>query len=160
MARKTKEIMINAGTTIRGADNRDVGRTFLLTELPASRAEKWATRAWLAIAHAGKEVPPYVAQAGMVGFALYTFAALAEARYEELEPLLDEMMDCVQIVMPTMTRKLVEEDIEEVETRSFLRLEVLYLHTGFTFSEWASKHAPAPKTKKRKSSSTTPTSPA
>jgi len=140
--RKTKEIVIAASSTALGENSRDIGRKFELTEMSASRAEKWAARAWLAISHAGVEVPEGVAQAGMVGFALYTFAALADAKYQDLEPLMDEMMDCVQFVMANgATRRLVEEDIEEVATRGFLRLEVLHLHTGFTIADWLSRQA-------------------
>ena len=145
MARKTKEIVITAEMSPRGKDSRDIGRKFLITEMPASKAEKWAARAWLAISHAGTEVPDGVAQAGMVGFALYTFGALADAKYQDLEPLMDEMMGCVEYVTDAgPTRRLVEEDIEEVDTRGLLRLEVLHLHTGFTIADWLSRKATKP----------------
>lgn len=142
MGRKSTTITITADMTERGQENRDLGRKYQITEMPASKAEKWAVRAWLAIAHAGKEVPPGVAEAGMVGFALYTFAALADAKYEDLAPLMDEMMGCIEFVTEAgPVRPLVEQDIEEVETRGVLRLEVLHLHVGFTLQDWLSRIA-------------------
>jgi hypothetical protein len=142
VGRKSLDIEITAEKTSRGKDSRDLGRKYRITEMPASKAEKWATRAWLAISHAGKEVPPGVAEAGMVGFALYTFAALADAKYDDLEPLMDEMMGCVEFITGVgTTRPLVEEDIEEVDTRAVLRLEVLHLHVGFTIHDWLSRIA-------------------
>lgn len=160
--RKEKRVTIKDTTTAKGAASRDLGRTYLITELSASKAEKWAARAYLAIARAGKEVPAEIANAGMIGFALYGFAALSESKYEDLEPLMDEMMECVQFVMPADggARGMVETDIEEVDTRAFLRLEVLHLHVGFTMADWLSRQSPQKPKRKRAKSQTTPTTPA
>jgi len=162
MARKQKTIVITADNTAKGAASRDIGRRYLLTELPASKAEKWAARAYLAIARAGKEIPPEIASMGMVGFALYGFAALSESKFEDLEPLMDEMMGCVQYSAEAGgERSLLETDIEETDTRIFLRLEVLHLHLGFTLKEWLSQRSPQKPARKKQDpqKSTTPTSP-
>jgi hypothetical protein len=120
-------------------ENRDQGRNYLITELPASQAEKWAARAFLALARSGVEVPPDLATAGMAGLAVAGLRALAALSFNEAEPLMDEMMKCVKIIpdmrVPEMTRALQEEDIEEVSTRIKLRQEVIQLHTDFFTKE-------------------------
>ena len=54
--------------------------------------------------------------------------------YDEVRPLLAQMMDCVRIKEEMATRELTPDDIEEVGTRLFLRGEVFKLHTGFSAS--------------------------
>lgn len=127
--------------------NRDDDKAFLLTEMPARQAEKWAWRLFLAVKGTTAQVPPEVEAMGMVGVAirgLNSFLA-ADVEFAKLEPLLDEMMQCVRIVrdpkFPDVTAELIEGDIMEVQTLMWLRSEVLNLHTGFSFydivSTWA-----------------------
>lgn len=128
--RKTKEVTITT-------EGRDKGKTFVITEMPASRAEKWATRAFLALGRAGIEVPEELQGAGMAAIAIVGIRALARLSFADAEPLLDDMMACVQIKMPAITRALIDdgsesEDIEEATTRLLLRSEVFELHTGFS----------------------------
>lgn len=129
MARKTAEVTISE-------EGRDTGKIFLLTEMPASQAEKWATRAFLALARAGVEVPDDIAQAGMAGLAMMGFKMLGGISFADAEPLMDEMFRCIQIKPdrsnPAVIRGLIEDDIEEVRTRFNLRMEVLALHMGFS----------------------------
>ena len=54
MPRRTKTYVI-------ADENRDKGKMFLLTEMPALQAEKWAIRAFLALAKAGLVIPDDVA---------------------------------------------------------------------------------------------------
>lgn len=122
--RKTNQITFSEG--------RDKGKTFLLTEMGAVQAEKWAARALLAVAKSGVDLPENLAGAGMAGLAVLTFKALSGVTFAEVEPLLDEMMACVQIVEPAMTRSVTLDDIEEVSTILRLRAEVFTLHTGFS----------------------------
>jgi hypothetical protein len=96
---------------------RDQGKTFVLTEMPASKAEAWGARLMLALSRAGVEVPPGFFEMGMAGVA---------------KPLLDEMMACVRIKVNAGVRDLIEEDIEEVKTRLRLRDEVINLHLNFS----------------------------
>lgn len=132
MARKTLEVQIVA-------EGRDKGKLFLLTELPPLQAEKWATRAFLALSRSGVDIPEDVAASGMAGFALVALKALAGVSFQEAEPLLDDMLKCVQIYPnpsnKDTVRALNEEagDIEEVETLFRLRKELVTLHTGFSF---------------------------
>ena len=48
MARKTKTLVIESG--------RDQGKSFLITEMPVTRADKWANTALLAMLRGGVDV--------------------------------------------------------------------------------------------------------
>lgn len=128
MARKTQTVTIQD-------KGRDEGKVFVLTEMPASQAERWAVRAFLAMAHAGLEIPEDIANMGMAGIAAFGLRALGGISYAEAEPLLDEMFTCIQHIpdpaRPDIVRKVIESDIEEVSTRFFLRKEVFGLHVNF-----------------------------
>lgn len=133
MSRKTKDITIDA-------PGRDQGKTFLLTELAAKPAEKWANRVFLALARSGLDLPPNLdLTGGMSG--IYQLAQLVgHLRFPELDPLMDELMGCVQFVGDRgFTRALIDagsesDDIEEVATRHFLRQEVIDLHVNFSLA--------------------------
>ena len=116
-------------------DNRDKGKVFCLTELPASKAESWAMRAILALMSSGAEIPEGFERLGMSGMAEIGIRALSGLKWEVAEPLLNEMWECVQIIpdpsKPHVIRPLIEQDIEEITTRIKLRAEVWKLHTGF-----------------------------
>lgn len=133
MARKTETVTITK-------DGRDKGKVFIITEMPVLKAERWAIRALLALTHAGVELPEGAAQTGMAGFARAGLEALNQLKFEEVQPLLDEMWTCVQIVPdpknPNFTRKLVlneneGDDLEEIETGFTLRERIFRLHTDF-----------------------------
>jgi hypothetical protein len=141
-----KEVDIDVET-----EGRDKGKRFHLTEMPAPQAEKWAIRAGLALSHAGVQMPP-----GMTGWAALAFGALQalnSVAYEELAPLLDEMMSCVKIVpdpkIPLLMRPLNgQDDIEEIRTILVLRAEVFNLHSGFSLADVRSRWAAAVTTPK------------
>lgn len=128
MARKTATITISD-------EGRDRGKTFILREMSAYQAERWAMRALLALARSGFDVPDNFMSLGLAGIAAIGMRALGGMSFEDAEPLLNEMMDCVMIVpdpaRPQVSRALVEDDIEEVATRLKLRMEVFNLHTSF-----------------------------
>lgn len=128
MARKTTNYTVTD-------ENRDQGKVFVLTELPAARAESWAMRAILALMEGGVELPVGFERMGMAGIAELGIRALSHLRWEVAEPLLAEMWDCVQIMpdpaKPHVVRPLIESDIEEVMTRIKIRAEVWKLHTDF-----------------------------
>lgn len=117
------------------AEGRDQGKAFLLTEMPADAAEKWAIRVVLACGRAGVDLPPGVENEGIAGVARIGLSSLMRMDFIDAEPLLDEMMACVQIqpnpADPRVVRPLVTDDIEEIMTRLVLRREVFRLHTGF-----------------------------
>jgi hypothetical protein len=123
-------------TYVEQGEGRDHGKHFLITELPASQSERWAIRAFLAMAKGGIELPEGIEHAGMAGIAKVGLGLLLQIPFELAEPLLDEMMTCVQIYPnPTnksIVRSLIEDDIEEVATRIKLRKEVFGLHVDFS----------------------------
>jgi hypothetical protein len=133
MARKTQDVTIDDG------ESRDNGRTYRITEMAAARAEKWAMRAFLAIAKSGLDVPPDLANGGMRALAFMGLHALTNLSFQDAEPLLDEMMSCVQTVEPSLVRALTSDDIDEVRTRVLLRQKVLELHVGFSLADAVSK---------------------
>lgn len=133
MARKTAIVTISA-------EGRDKGKKFLITEMPASKAERWGHRALLALARTGIEIPDNVMQSGIAGMAAMGIDSLVRGGpdYVEVEPLLNEMMQCVSVIRGTDPKNLdmatplfEDDDIEEVATRLLLRAEVWKLHTDF-----------------------------
>lgn len=134
--RKTKGVTITT-------EGRDKGKTFLLTEMPARQAEKWGTRALLTITRSGVNLPEDIAEAGMVGVALAGLQLLSNINFHDAEPLLDEMLTCVQFIPDPNNKGIVrflhDSDIEEVKTIIQLRVEVLSLHTDFSFADFQSK---------------------
>jgi len=131
--RKTETIVITA-------PGRDKGKRFLITEMPALKAERWAYRALLALAHSGIDLGPEALAAGMQGLALAGIKALNNINFEEARPLLDEMWDCVQVMPdpknPEIVRPLVMneedgDDLEEITTIFQLRERIFRLHTDF-----------------------------
>lgn len=122
------------------SEGRDKGKNFLLTEMPAMRAEKWAIRLLLALTRAGIEVPE---GEGMAAVAQINFnpTIFGKIHYADANPLLDEMMGCVEFIPDpsnNVARPLMEEDIEEVLTLFKIRMEVIALHTGFSFPAYPS----------------------
>lgn len=140
--RKIKNIIITE-------EGRDKDKVFVLTEMAASQAEKWAARAVLALLKSGADLPE---TSGMAELAVAGLKALGQMPWELAEPLMDEMFACVKIWSdPSRTdvlpRPLVENDIEEIATRIHLRAEVFSLHTGFSFGaapSTSSTSEPAP----------------
>lgn len=151
MTRKT----INFTVTDEG---RDKGKTFVLTELAASRAEAWAARALLALMKSGEELPHGFENTGMAGMAQLGIKALAGLSWEVAEPLLAEMWECVQVMpdptRPHVVRVLIEDDIEEVLTRVKLRAEIWKLHTDFFSAGALSRLTGAPAAAESNSSAT------
>lgn len=130
--------MRKTATVIIDQENRDKGKQFLITEMDAYSAEAWATQALLALTNAGAEIPDNVAEMGLAGIAQVGFSALSKLKYDDAKPLLDQLIDCVQIVMPAITRPLVhgsDGDIEEIQTYMKLRKEAFMLHVNFSKAE-------------------------
>ena len=129
MARKTLQYTVQD-------EGRDKGKVFLITEMSASHAESWAARAILALMAGGVELPEGFERFGMAGIAELGIKALSRLKWEDAQPLLDEMWACVQILpnpaKPNIIRALIEEDIEEVATRVKIRAEIWKLHVGFS----------------------------
>lgn len=142
MALKTKVVVIEGP---QSEDNRDGEKVYLLTEMPSDRAEKWAFRALNALAASGIRVPSrgagMAAVASMAGEAFEGFRGIP---FAQAEPLLDEMMACVQVIPdPGQTSELYphgrprtirQGDIEDLTTRMRLRKEVFTLHLSFSMA--------------------------
>ncbi len=133
MARKTINFTVPDGESTA----RDKGKLFCITEMPALRAEAWATRALIALMGSGVQMPAD-AVPGMATLVEVGYDSLQRLKYETLEPLLTEMLGCVQYFpdasRPSFMRHLFvagSEDIEDVATLVMLRLEVWRLHTDF-----------------------------
>lgn len=132
--RKTKRVVVPADW-----GGRDAGKTYLITEMTAAQAEKWALRLFVCLKGSEAAIPQSVQNLGMVGIAIVGLNAFLQAPIapEQLEPLMDEMLACVQMCripsQPDLASPIVTpDDIEEVKTRLWLRSEVLELHTGFS----------------------------
>ena len=112
-------------------EGRDVAKKYQITEMSAEAAEWWAFRALQAIAGADAELN---LQAPLADMAAQGIKALAKVHPEQARPLLDEMMGCVQILVPATQkpRPLLDGDIEDVKTRFMLRKAVVELHLGFS----------------------------
>ena len=116
--------------------NRDEGKVFQITEMPADQQERWGARAVLAVMRSGVDIPEELAASGMAGIAQVGLKALAAAQWEDVEPLLNEMMGCLKIIpdpkVPQVARALIDSDIEELSTRLKLRAEIWKLHVDFS----------------------------
>lgn len=120
-------------------ENRDAGKSFLLTEMPALKAERWARHAIAACSRNDLNITGELAKLGMLGFYLVGFQALAGGDIEQVDALMDQMLPCIQVVEEKITRPLGGDgDIWEVTTLHRLRKELVELHMGFTFAEVAS----------------------
>ena len=117
--------------TVEIAEGRDAGKKYQITEMSAEAAEWWAFRALQAIAGADAELN---LQAPLSDMAAQGIKALAKVHPDQAKPLLDEMMGCVQILVPATQkpRALLDGDIEDVKTRFMLRKAVMELHLGFS----------------------------
>lgn len=135
---------------------RDQGKRYLLREWSAADAESWGMRFVFALNRGGSNIPiEHVVGLGMAGVAYVGFSAITRGNVdsEEMIPLLNELMACVQIIRdpnavdpvtggPLATPIVSEDDIEEVRTRLWLKNQVIELHTGFSpagmISNWIS----------------------
>lgn len=134
MGRKVETVKVPADW-----GQRDAGKVFRITEMPAAQAEKWAMRAMMILRGSGERIPDNIQGFGMIGIAILGFNVFmnAQIKTDELMPLLDEMMTCVQMIRDpknpeVATDLLAQDDIEEVQTRLWLRSEIIRVHTNFS----------------------------
>lgn len=155
MARKTDILLV------ADESSRDHGKAYHITEMSASQGEAWGLRAMLALTRSGIEVPPEVLSQGLMGVAILGIKAFAGITWPEAQPLLAEMMACVQFCYdpnnPSMMRTLTEPDIEEVSTRLLLRERVLSLHLGFSIAAKLSTYRLLFAAKTQESNTSSPT---
>ena len=115
---------------------RDKGKLFVITEMSASQGEAWAMRAMLALMQSDVSVPEGFLELGMAALAQMGLKCLSSIKWELAKPLMDELMECLQIIpdpkVMHVVRPLIEDDIEEIATRAMLKWEVLKLHVDFS----------------------------
>lgn len=162
MPRESKPVIV---PEFPGTRDRDKGKIFVLTEWPAARADDWFQKMVFAANRDGGMIPMNLKGIGLEGIAVLAANTWlrGNVRSEEIIPLWNELLQCVQIVRdpkrPDVVTTLNEDDVEEVATRQWLRLEVLSLHLNFSVADvlwtlWSSITA-----KFQEVSSTTQTSP-
>lgn len=113
-------------------EGRDKGKVYRITEASAIRADKWGMRVMTLL-----QLPEDIVKMGLVGILVGGVHRLRGIAWEDLEPLMDEMMTCVVYVptpsVPTVTQALTFDDaVEEWATMGRLRYEVMKLHLGFS----------------------------
>ena len=127
-------------------EGRDHGKVFLLREMPASQAERWALRAFLAMSRSGIDLPDGATDSGFAGLASYGLSLIGKLPFEDADALMEEMFQCVTIIpdpSKDFTRNLVEDDIEEIATRVKIRVAVFKLHADFSKAVAPLTSAPA-----------------
>lgn len=156
-------------------EGRDKGKHFFVMEMPARVGEKFAYRAWFLIAKGGVEVPVDLKNSGWQGLAILGLSGLAAGvPFEEAEPLLDQLFDCVRAIPDLMqfrfepdfsidsmpgARAIVDSDTEEIATRLQLRVEAFKIHTDFSQPGSESKITTSEATSTEPGSMIIPTSP-
>ena len=144
MARKTKTLVIDSG--------RDQGKSFLITEMPVTRVDKWANTALLAMLRGGVDVgnvnfgliadtigvgdaPKIDPMGGMLELARITIAGLGNVTETVGQELLDQLInDCAQVISSGgVVRQMlsIDDEIEDLKTLWMLRKESLLLHIDF-----------------------------
>ena len=122
---KTKEVVIESG--------RDADKRFLVTEMPLLKADKWAQRALFALASGGVDAGTLDLSGGMLEMAKFAFAAIGNIDPQVGGDLLDELLECVQIIPSGGNPRDfdVETEIQDLKTLYLLRKEALFLHIDF-----------------------------
>ena len=144
MARKTKTITLEKG--------RDKGKSFLITEMPVTRADKWANKAICNLLKAGIDVgqadvnllintidPNQEVKidkmGGMIELARILGRAYGGIDSDVLQELKDELFyECVQVISSGgVVRQMlsIDDEIEDLKTLWMLRKESFLLHIDF-----------------------------
>ncbi|MBG5919432.1 hypothetical protein [Providencia stuartii] len=125
MSLKSKTITIEKG--------RDAGMTYLITEMPIAKADNWAMRALFAIVNGGVDLESVNPNMGMLGMANVAIKALAGIDPKVGIPLLDELLECVQVVPSGGNARalLLDSDVKDLTTMFTLRKEALAIHLDF-----------------------------
>lgn len=110
------------------AKGRDAGKVFVITEMSARAGHAWATRALLGLMSSGIDLDDDIVSRGMAGLASVAFQAIGKLDPTVAGPLLDQLLDCVTVQMPSVTRKWIDDDFEEIETIFTLQKEAFMLH--------------------------------
>jgi hypothetical protein len=139
MARETKIIDCPSFPNCR---NRDKGKTYEITEWDAVTADRWIQRVTYAVVNTGGTLPLDLKGAGWEGIAIMGINSLLRGNMNPdiMIPLGEELLECVRIIPdkknPETSARAptIEGDIEEVQTRWWLRDQVVSVHTNFSFA--------------------------
>jgi len=152
--------MRKTSTYVVNDDGRDKSKTFLITEMAATKAEDWAIRVMLALGAANVDIPDGAMQLGMAALAEIGLKKLFAIQADTIRPLLTELMECVEFI-PNPQKPQVkigypifETQIEEVRTLLMLKWEVLKLHLDFSLADGLSDSLDKGPTAKEHKSST------
>jgi hypothetical protein len=91
-----------------------------------------------AIGRSGVDLGEDIMKGGMAAIAVVGLKGLFAMKWEDAEPLLEEMFQCAKIkpdplAHPEVTRAIyTDDDVEEIATRLMLRSAILELHTDFS----------------------------
>jgi hypothetical protein len=121
---------------------RDKGKKFKITEMNAFDAFDWGTRALLAMAKSGVDIPDNIIEQGMAGVAVVALRTVGGLEFMVLKDLRNQLISCLTIYtgQGTHTRALVgQDDIEEPQTIYELCKAVLEHHLGFSIAEGLSR---------------------
>lgn len=133
--RKTVTVVV---PQFSGTANRDLNKTFLLTEWPAAHAEKWGMKMMFAFNRSGGAIPLDIGNIGIEGIAVLGINTFLRGNVnsDDIIPLLDELLTCVQVIRdpkyPDIATAFTDDDTQEIATRLWLRSEVLSLHINFS----------------------------
>ena len=117
-------------------EGRDHGKVYKITEAHAVQADKWGIRAMLALNRNGAQIPDEIMKLGLIGVLVVGVHKLKGVAWEDLEPLIDEMMTCVEMVPTPSQRNVVRKlfidpnDIEEVSTWWILSSRIRFRMAG------------------------------
>lgn len=116
---------------ISGVD-RDENKVYRITEMSAWKAEKIGLKIFFAMSDSSVDIPFDVVNAPLAKMVELGLVAISKIPFHILEPIFDEMIQCVSFVLPNgQSRNLLQDDIEEYMTILKIRKEVLALHLGF-----------------------------
>jgi hypothetical protein len=137
MARKTRTVVV---PKFPACENRDEGRTYFIEEWPAAKADNWMQRLAFTFNKGGGSLPMDLAGMGWEGIAVVGLNTFLRGSVEPsiMIPLGDELLECVKVIRdmrhPDVASALtLDDDIEEVATRWWLRDQVVSVHTNFSF---------------------------
>lgn len=121
--RKEKEITITEG--------RDAGKTFKITEMSATQADRWATKALCLVGKSGCSIIDLFNKISTGGI----LNVLGDLGYDGAEPLMEELLNCCSFkkdgVDVQMKGAMVDSVIEDWTTIFKLRKEALDLTINF-----------------------------
>lgn len=126
------------------AYQRDAGKRFVIKEMPALQADKWATRVLLALSRAGADIG-MIQGYGVAGLQMAGIQSLPNLNFEDAEPLMDEMIPYMRFLPPAAptpdwdhalpiilnTKDGDGDTVQEIMTWMLLRAKFVELHTRF-----------------------------